>query len=903
MLARWTTPVLLLFVYCFGKAQAQPYGIDWNGLGITVKGTGGVYSVSGIVGQLAVGQAKGADYFIASGYWAIAAAGPSPMAGMVGWWRGEANGEDIIGENNGTRNSITGFGTGYVGQAFLFGAAMPIADSPALRFDTQFTIEAWVSSLPYSPPDGQVRTIFGRFGVNRSYRLCVVSSNGRWQLQLHLSSDGSSFSGPPDQDSLMIPTNTIWTHVAGTFENGTMNLFINGSLAYSGTGYPSVLFTGGPIVPTIGGDASGDPFSGSIDELAVFDRSITADEINQIYSVGPQGKYGLPPDIFPQPASQTNRIGGSTSFNAWATSVTDVSYQWQFKGTNISGATNSSYILTNLHVADMGAYSVAVSNKRGSMQSSNATLTVVDCSLASLAPATLPVGCVGAGYNAQLTAYNTFGSNYFSLSSGALPPGMGLSSDGLIAGIPTSLGNFQFAVTATNAAGCVATTNYALLVSCPAYALNLVTNGSGSITAAPVQTAYAPGSTVSLTATPGAGCPFVGWSGDANGTNNPLSVVMDSNKTISANFTTNGRLTVTVVGGGTVLKSPDQAIYPANSTVVLKALPASGWAFAGWSDVTATGDQLVLIICTDKSVTAIFTNNGLGCAVVPSGIVSWWPAAGNANDIISTNNGFLTNGASIVAGFAGQAFSRDGTNALIYVPNSANLQFPTQFTIEAWVRPNEVTNTQQIFALFDQRGAACLLETSTNGTLVLEMSDGVSSYDSLDTPTYYYILAGSWSHVAATFNAPVMSLYISGLLVATKSSMVSGPVFTTPTAAAIGGVSQPPREAFSGLIDEPAVYDRALLASEIQAIANAGKAGKCLAPLYITSVNRSGGTVDLSWLSQPEMVYHLQYKTNLEDPTWNDVGGDVMAASNSASATDITPGNDPTRFYRVRMVR
>lgn len=62
------------------------------------------------------------------------------------------------------------------------------------------------------------------------------------------------------------------------------------------------------------------------------------------------------------------------------------------------------------------------------------------------------------------------------------------------------------------------------------------TNG-GTVTKNPNQAAYDSASTVQLTATPNAGFTFTSWSGDASGSSNPLSVVMNSNKTIVANFT------------------------------------------------------------------------------------------------------------------------------------------------------------------------------------------------------------------------------------------------------------------------------------------------------------------------------------------------------------------------------
>jgi lysophospholipase L1-like esterase len=69
------------------------------------------------------------------------------------------------------------------------------------------------------------------------------------------------------------------------------------------------------------------------------------------------------------------------------------------------------------------------------------------------------------------------------------------------------------------------------------FTLQLTANGSGTVSKSPSQTSYASGSTVSLTATPGAGQQFSGWSGNASGSTNPLSVTMSANKSIVATFT------------------------------------------------------------------------------------------------------------------------------------------------------------------------------------------------------------------------------------------------------------------------------------------------------------------------------------------------------------------------------
>jgi len=97
-------------------------------------------------------------------------------------------------------------------------------------------------------------------------------------------------------------------------------------------------------------------------------------------------------------------------------------------------------------------------------------------------------------------------------------------------------------VASTNAAYTFAlTTNRTLVANFTqnAYTLTITANPAlgGTVVKNPNQATYAPGTTVQLTVTPNAGFTFTSWTGDASGSTNPLSVVMNANKNITANFT------------------------------------------------------------------------------------------------------------------------------------------------------------------------------------------------------------------------------------------------------------------------------------------------------------------------------------------------------------------------------
>lgn len=84
----------------------------------------------------------------------------------------------------------------------------------------------------------------------------------------------------------------------------------------------------------------------------------------------------VPPEITTQPQSQVINLGSNTTFSVVASGTAPLKYQWRFFGTNLSGATNSSFIRTNTQLNHAGDYTVVVTNSTGSVTSAVATLSV-----------------------------------------------------------------------------------------------------------------------------------------------------------------------------------------------------------------------------------------------------------------------------------------------------------------------------------------------------------------------------------------------------------------------------------------------------------------------------------------------------------------------------------------------
>jgi uncharacterized repeat protein (TIGR02543 family) len=148
----------------------------------------------------------------------------------------------------------------------------------------------------------------------------------------------------------------------------------------------------------------------------------------------------------------------------------------------------------------------------------------------------------------------------------------------------------------------------------PATKFNLTTTvtGNGKVTLNPDGGKYDEGTSVELTANPDEGSQFDGWGEDGSGQSNPLTIVMNDDKNVTATFSeipaTKFNLTTTVTGNGKVALNPDGGKYDEGTSVELTANPDEGSQFDGWGeDGSGQSNSFTIVMNDNKNVTATFS--------------------------------------------------------------------------------------------------------------------------------------------------------------------------------------------------------------------------------------------------------------------------------------------------------
>jgi hypothetical protein len=188
--------------------------------------------------------------------------------------------------DDGTLQNGVDYTPGEVGTAFSFSGAneavlIPYSTTNDFSLMPKWTIEAWVNPTSFN---------------NAGYP--TIYAKGHWDASLGLNSGTGALESWINNNSQMIGTTPVplnqWSHVALVYDGTNRTFYLNGAVAGSGTAptitHDTSTSSIGNVVPN-----DGAAFNGAIDEVSIYNRALSFDEIASIYLAGAYGKCEAPP--------------------------------------------------------------------------------------------------------------------------------------------------------------------------------------------------------------------------------------------------------------------------------------------------------------------------------------------------------------------------------------------------------------------------------------------------------------------------------------------------------------------------------------------------------------------------------------------------------------------------------
>ena len=435
-----------------------------------------VYPVAFTAAQVAshynTGKTNGAAYQALvlsaspAGYWRLnEPADPAiPVAANSGTLGASGNGGYIYASTAGVAGpsgtSFPGFESG--NKAVGLNGTSGYVSLPALNLNTNtVSISAWVNPSGTEPTD--VGIVFTRTGNTTAGLKTDVSDPNGLGYNWNDASSSANF-----KSSLVMPAGS-WSFVGLSVHPDFAVLALYDGTAFN---YVTNFDSTADAQPFEGewriGNDSGNStniFNGSIDEVAIFNRSLSLGELFTEYAAA---VGGVKPQIFVDPQSPPTdvAVGEPLVLSVDAGGTPALLYQWRHGTTAISGATNAVFIKDHAALSDAGDYSVVVSSTLGSVTSQSATVSVIQLSQPVITQE--PAGRTlfpSASYTFTVTATGGALSYQWSKDSKAIPGATG-SSYSLSNITATNAG--VYTVVVSNSVGSAPSDPATLVVTVPA---------------------------------------------------------------------------------------------------------------------------------------------------------------------------------------------------------------------------------------------------------------------------------------------------------------------------------------------------------------------------------------------------------------------------------------------------
>ena len=328
-----------------------------------------------------------------------------PGSGLIGWWKFDEASGTVASDSSGNGNTGTAHGAtwtqGNIGgdAALSFNGTNAYVDCGAntsLAGGSALTVSAWVKP---SAPDGYIA----------ARRTNAAQSSMSWEV--YLAGGNPAFtammSNGPNPDYLLVSPTKIttngstWTHVAAMYSSAsqTMQIYVNGQLAGSVSAAGTIAAASmetliGAYLPN--GTTPGGFFSGVINDVRIYNRMLTAAEVQALYALG----GGTPPPTDTQapsvPTGLTATVVSSSQINLSWNAATDnvgvAGYTVYRNGSPVGPAMSTAYQDTGLSVNTTYSYTVSAYDAAWNASAQSASVFAT-----TQASSSDSGGCDGAG--------------------------------------------------------------------------------------------------------------------------------------------------------------------------------------------------------------------------------------------------------------------------------------------------------------------------------------------------------------------------------------------------------------------------------------------------------------------------------------------------------------------------
>jgi len=256
---------------------------------------------------------------------------------------------DASGNNNiGSINGAAWTTQGRFGNALYFDGIndwMTVNDSNSLDLTTGMTLEAWVN--PTSSAASWTTVLMKEQASTQAYALFADTTSARPYIYFNTATDSSGSKSVGGTSAL--PINT-WSHLAATYDNTTLRLYVNGVQVGSQSFTGSIMNSAAAL--RIGGNSVwGEYFQGRIDELRIYNRALTQSEIQADMNT-PIGGTAAPGTLqFSSATYSVNENGANASITVTRTGGSSGAVGASFSTSNGTATAGSDYTTTTQTVS------------------------------------------------------------------------------------------------------------------------------------------------------------------------------------------------------------------------------------------------------------------------------------------------------------------------------------------------------------------------------------------------------------------------------------------------------------------------------------------------------------------------------------------------------------------------